>query len=275
MSDSNRFGSYNILIPRPDKKEKGHLWENRKEELIQTIINNTDVIGLQEYDTSSAFDQGKYVEEELFSRGWQGYLPQYDESSEFTDEFHHRLPIFWREDIFTKVNCGIFKLSGFSLMEQYATPIVEDRYCSWVDLAEKVSGKQVRIYNLHQQQHTVSASSAEKTMAYKKQYDGLVNLSSHIKQVEGNVIVLGDFNNIDVPSWFIHNTGLTEAWDKVAADFAFNKQFNSFHNWLVPLNEESEHIDHILVSPSVEVSRVEVVLSDASDHFPLVATVSL
>lgn len=263
------FGSYNILVKRPEWEVTEHSWENRKDAVVSNIVQYMDVVGVQEFSG----DQGKFLKEELFKSGWDGYLPELDVSLPFLGEFHHRVPIFWRKGLFTFVKSGVFQLSGFTVVEQYQTPIVEDRFCSWVVLFDGL--RNVTVCNLHQQHSTVDASPVEVSMAIRKQNDGLNMVSSWLGQWDEPVVVLGDFNNVHVPEWFSGVSGLKNVWNVVGEEGKKNFQFNSFHEWAVPLPQLGEHSDQIFVTDRVNVKEVQVVLSDASDHFPIVASLEL
>lgn len=86
------------------------------------------------------------------------------------------------------------------------------------------------------------------------------------------IVVMGDFNT---PTWspffqsFLKRTGLVDAagtgWP---ATTRFSRRFAEFFHFGSP-------IDHILVSPSIEVKRFELGPDVGSDHFPVFADLRL
>lgn len=276
MFQNIRFGTYNV-VPRPFKDKHLHEWKDRKTAVINTIINHCDIVGIQEYDTETPFQLSQYIEKQLITHHkWEAYLPQKDNTLPFTDVFHHRLPIFWKPNLFELQNAGQFRLSTWNTQEAHITPIVEDRYCSWVKVAHKPSKEIYYVYNLHQQHHTVDGSLAEINMSYRKQTDGLNNLLTHINALPGgsNVIVLGDFNNHNIPEWFLNQSDLKESAIRTDPDRRFNLEYNSYHNWDKPDPKTNSHIDHILVSSNVKVFSTTMVLEpEGSDHYLLQSTI--
>lgn len=272
MSDPIRFGTYNI-VPRPFKDSQIHSWENRKDAVIQTINQNCDLVGIQEFDTHTPFHMTDHIEQALLNqKEWEAYLPGKDTSLGFTDVFHHRLPIFWKTKMFTLVNKGQFQLSGWHQQEAHITPIVENRYCSWVQLIHNPTNTTWYVYNLHQQHHTLNASTPEISMAYRKQTDGLNNLLKHITTLpeNANIVVLGDFNNPTIPTWFLNQACLEEAATQTQLNQRHNLEYNSYHNWERPQPKNSSHIDHILVSKNINIASTTMVLDETgSDHYLL------
>lgn len=268
------LGTYNILVPRPQTKEKTHSWDNRKREVVSTIVNNFDIVGLQEVDTNPAYQQSFYMLEEMVKHGWEAYMPGVTHKTEHdsTTQFHSRVPIFWNPQILHPLSLHSILLSNAYPSEEKETPIVENRYCSY-GLFETYNGKTL-FFATHHLQHGFDHGIAEQVMAARKQADALKILGNLAETMNDHpVVIAGDFNNTNPWSLLDVNYGLQNSFD-VASEVSEQK-FNSFHNWQNPLLLDSSHIDHVFVNDKVQVEKAAVILSKASDHYPIQVTVKI
>jgi endonuclease/exonuclease/phosphatase family metal-dependent hydrolase len=83
-----------------------------------------------------------------------------------------------------------------------------------------------------------------------------------IEACEWPVIVTGDFN--DTPQSFTYRNirkGLNDSFGRAG------RGFGRSHSDLPFLR-----IDYVLLSPDFDVNRYELIRNDASDHFPVLAT---
>lgn len=267
-----RVGTYNVLIPRDDKADKAQMsWESRKAAVVETIDQGFDLVGLQECSTAPTHGQASYLLDELTARGWTGYYPW--ESKLFADEFHERLPIFWRPELFTLLDSGQILLSSWTDEELSETPILEARYASFVKL-QAVNGAILWFYTLHLQHATENGSPREVLAAQSKQEQGQQRVAEHIRShvLENETVVLGgDFNTPTLSTTLFESTGLENIVQR--AKSVQNWDSNSFHDWSYP--QDGAHIDHMLFAGPVSILEASMVQSSASDHFPVRAKVRL
>ena len=267
-----RIGTYNVLVPRDDKPNKAQeSWESRKAAVVETIDSGFDLVGLQEVSSWPPHGQASYLVEELGARGWAGYYPWVRKL--FADEFSERVPIFWRPELFTLLEEGQLFLSGWNQAELALVPILEARYASFVKL-QTVDGSVLWFYTLHLQHERLEASAIESQFARAKREEGQRVVAEHIRKnrAEGETaIVAGDFNASETSPVLAELAGLENITAR--AESVENWGFNSFHDWRHP--EESEHIDHVLITGPGEVSEASIVLSNSSDHHPVRAILAL
>ena len=267
-----RVGTYNVLIPKDHRADKPQeSWEYRKASVIETIDQGFDLIGLQECSTASNSDQSDYILKELTSRGWTGYYPW--ESKLFPDEFHERLPIFWRPELFTLLDAGQLLLSSWTEEELSEVPILEARYASFVKL-QAVTGAILWFYTLHLQHETEECSPGESAMARAKREQGQQRVAEHICNhvLEDEAVVLGgDFNTSTTSIVLFELAGLESI--ELRAEFVQNWDSNSFHDWESP--RDGKHIDHILFAGPVLILEAAIVQSNASDHYPVKTRIRL
>lgn len=269
---SLRLGTYNILIPRPDKEEKGHPWRARRQQVIATIEDNFDLIGLQEVDSSPEHGQAAYVAQELQALGWSGYEPEHDLPAPYGDVFHHRLPIYWREELFSLQKAGVFKISGWTPEELALMPILEDRYCTYARLTHRATGVSFLMLNTHFQ-HGLDRSPLERTIALAKQAESFAKVRKELAtaSLSTPVFFLGDFNNDSPVLRSLYEEGFNDAQQSALALPRIHWAHNSFHNWEEPRPKEGKHIDHLLwrLPSGFSPLSAQVILSEASDHYPL------
>lgn len=261
-----------MLVPRHDKPNKAQeSWESRKASVVETIDSNFDLVGLQEVSSWPPHGQASYLVENLEPLGWTGYYPWAHKL--FADEYSERIPIFWRPELFTLLDSGQFLLSGWNQAELALVPILEARYASFVKL-QTADGSILWFYTLHLQHETTAASPIEAKYARAKREEGQQVLAKHIQRHRApgeTAIVAGDFNASEVSPVLSELVGLEDIAQRARS--VENWRFNSFHDWRHP--EDSEHIDHVLISGPGEVSEAAIVLSNASDHHPVQAIVGL
>jgi endonuclease/exonuclease/phosphatase family metal-dependent hydrolase len=262
-------GTYNVLIPRDDNPAKAQSsWEHRKASVVETINASFDLVGLQECSTYPPHGQAGYLVEELTGRGWTGYYPW--KTKLFADEFHERLPIFWRAELFKLLEAGQLLLSAWTPEELAEVPILEARYASFVKL-QTMSGTILWFYTLHLQHFTDHGSAREVELALAKQEEAQRVLAAHIASSvrEGEtVVVAGDFNALQTSPVLAPLEHMNHYAQRKA-----HWEHNSFHDWTYP--QTSEHIDHVLLAGPGAVCEAAIILSKASDHYPVRATLVL
>lgn len=262
---SPRIGTYNVLIPRTDKPGKGpEFWFKRREAVVQTILDEFDIVGLQECSFGKPYKQGEFITDRLLAKGWATYNPS--KHKLFDDLFHERLPIFWRPDAFTLEDAGQLLMSSWTPAELEQVPILENRYASFVK-GELASGQKLTFFTLHMQHQTATASSLEQICTHHKREESqqrIVEAFQNVENMDGLVIVAGDFNTAESQR-LLEQAGLQEV--SSSASFLERWEHNSFHDWKAPL--KGKHFDRIFVTSKLGGGIARIGESLASDHFPV------
>ena len=137
------------------------------------------------------------IHEKLQDRGWEGYLPW--EPKLFADEFHERIPIFWRPELFELLESGQLLLSSWTEEELAEVHILENRYGSFVRLSIRGTEETLWFYTLHLQHETSRADARELELAREKRAQAERTIAKHIQDHVGSeetVILGGDFNTV-------------------------------------------------------------------------------
>lgn len=262
------IASYNVQIPAV--KTEDHNWNDRKHHLLPNLPRLGDIIGLQEVSYSHQW-QGEEIADELAATGFTSYEPV-KHSSPFADEFHERVPIFWKKDVFQAVDFGQIMLTAGTAEQQERFPNIENRYCTFVQLQDKSEPSRIyNLFNLHQQ-HVVPSDMKSIAFYQETQWEGLRNLESFIRessQKGAYTIVMGDFNSNHPDIEELHCA-------KEAAMLTINGSYNSYHGYNNPFPAEGENIDHILTNITGEhiLSYETCVNYEGSDHHPIRMTVT-
>ena len=268
-----RIGTYNVLVPRDDKPNKAQeSWESRKAAVVETIDSSFDLVGLQEVSSWPPHGQALYLVEELEARGWTGYYP-WDDHRFFSDEFHVRVPIFYRPELFEILESGQLLLSSWTEEELAVVPTLENRYASFLKL-KTAEGGVLWFYTLHLQHVTATATPPQIELSRLKQEEGQRVVADHIlrqRAPEDSVAVAGDFNTTETADSLRDIAGLANISE--LAESLENWSFDSFHDWVHP--KRGEHIDHVLYAGSGSVLEASIVMSNSSDHHPVQAIVQL
>lgn len=258
-----RLGTYNVLIPRTDTQGKGlNSWLSRREGVIETIDSDFDFVGLQECSFHEDHLQGQYIRDELAARGWDSYIPQ--EHKPFSDEFHERLPIFWRPGIFTAKETGQLLLSSWTAAELASVPILENRYASYVG-GQLSDGRRLLFVTLHLQHTTAAPTAAELKLTKVKRVEAHRVLRDFLatRPMDESIFVAGDFNSVVTPDELI---GRVVPAENVASTLE-RWENDSFHDWEVPIG--GGHLDKLLVSSDLSGGILRIEESRQSDHYPV------
>jgi endonuclease/exonuclease/phosphatase family metal-dependent hydrolase len=262
---SPRIGTYNVLIPRTDTPGKGvDLWLSRREDVVETILEEFDIVGLQECSFNEDYRQGEYITERLLEEGWHTYNPS--EHKLFNDRFHERIPIFWRPEAFHVDSAAQLLMSSWTPEELEQVPILENRYASFVK-GRLPGGKHLMFFTLHLQHQTSAASQLESSFAHLKREESqrrLLQALMKTRRAEESVVIAGDFNTGE-PLRLLEQAGFKEI--STVAKSLERWEHNSFHDWEAPLG--GEHFDRVFVTPELEGGDARIGESLASDHFPV------
>jgi endonuclease/exonuclease/phosphatase family metal-dependent hydrolase len=256
-----RLGTYNVLIPRTDTQGKGiSSWLSRREGVIETIDHDFDFVGLQECSFHETHLQGQYIREQLTSRDWESYIPK-DEKL-FPDEFHERLPIFWRKGAFKLEEKGQLLLSSWTTQELEQVPILENRYGSYV-AGKLMNGRKIIFVTVHLQHTTEKPSQLEMDLTALKRYEAHKVLRNFLdsRPMDESLFVAGDFNAPEEPR-ALHARVIPA--ENVAASLE-RWEHDSFHDWEHPMG--SNHLDKVLVSRDLQGGHLRIGESRQSDHY--------
>ncbi len=156
--------------------------------------------------------------------------------------------IFYRTDLFELLDKGDFWLSETPAVPGKGWDAACERICSWGKFRHRPSGKEFLFFNLHMD-HVGTKARVESAKLVRKK----------IAEIGGGItaFVTGDFN-VDQShtsyATMIENGELKDSF--VAADFVYapNGTFNNY----TPNGFSKSRIDHIFVTPDVDVEKYGV-----------------
>jgi endonuclease/exonuclease/phosphatase family metal-dependent hydrolase len=246
----------------------GHGWGGRKQIAADTISRSApDVVGLQE----SLNRQVRYLEKALPDYSF------YSAGRSNGGTKGESCAILVRKDRFDVVDRGTFWFSNTpNKPGSKSWGNIPPRICSWVYVNERGTANNLYVYNVHldnlsQKSRARSVELLAKKVAERKTNDPF--------------IVMGDFNmKIDNSAMkFLCQDGcetsfpkMADAWESVYPGQA--KGTGTRHGFNGKTN--GPRIDHIPVCQSlkvldVKIDRYNVKGKYPSDHFPVIATISL
>lgn len=255
---SIRVASYNLRMDTP--RDSLNAWPHRKENVKALIrYHDFDIIGTQEGFIHQLKDILELPEYAYFGAGRDDGKQAGEHSA-----------IIYKKDRFSIVDSGNFWLSETPEKPGLGWDATCcNRICSWAKFADKNTGKEFYVFNVHfDHQGVVARQESGKLMVAK------------IKEIakEAPVICTGDFNSTP-------ETEQIQAMSVLLNDaHAITKQppygpvgtTNAFR-FTAPMKNR---IDYVFVSKQFEVSKYAV-LTDAknqrypSDHLPVVVDVHL
>lgn len=246
----------------------GNGWGGRKKIAAETIARNApDVVGLQE----SLNRQVRYLD---------SALPQYSCYTAGRSNGKKRgesCAIFYRKDRFELLDSGTFWFSKKPYKPgSKSWGNIPPRICSWVYLAEKGYDSGFYVYNVHLD--NLSQNSRKKSVELLARMVGE-------RKTDDPFIVMGDFNmEIDNSAMkFLCGKGFDTPYPKMfdAWESVYPRQMNGTgtrHGFNGKTS--GPKIDHMPVCESakvldIKIDRYNVNGKYPSDHFPVVATISL
>eukprot|EP01136_Pigoraptor_vietnamica_P005592 Opistho-1_new@37442 len=258
-AQSFSIATFNIRFDNPS--DTGNLWINRAPIVANLIrFHDFDIFGVQEGLKNQLDDISKA-------------LPAYGSYGHGRDdgkEAGEHSTIYYKKERFKLIKSGDFWLSE--------TPDVPgkgwdatccNRICSWVYLIDQKTNKKFYVFNVHFDHQGVIARKESGKLMLRK-----------IKEIAGNEpsLLTGDLNGNRQSEWYlsIANSGLlSDSYNSVTYPYENNSSTNGFKT---PRGKAV--IDHIFMSKQFSATKWGI-LTDTyfgkypSDHFPVVATVSL
>ena len=237
-------GSFNIRndkVRQPGEERKRDYktydgWDDRKAQLF-------DMINLEAFDIFGSQEVRKHQLDDMLAA-----MPDYDYigvGRDFGDDRGEFCPIFYRKDVFEKIDGNTFWLSPTPDVPSKGWDAKYNRICTWVHLRHKVTGKKICFMNVHFDHRGVQAriESAKLMLDYvKKNCKGM------------SVIISGDYNvtqTSDSYKVLANSKILKDAHDAATVRFEPTGTFNGFN----PKRYSTHRIDHIFVSKKLKVSR--------------------
>lgn len=275
--------SFNIRYDNKGDAEKGNGWAQRAPVVCQLIqFHDFDIFGAQEVLHNQLNDMLAGLPE-------YGYIGVGRDDGKTKGEY---APIFYKKDKFKLLRSGHFWLSPETGYPNKGWDAALPRICTWGEF--ETEGKQVWFFNLHMDHVGVEARRESAKLVLSK-----------IKEMCGNdpVIFTGDFN-VDQNNesyTLLHDSDIMDdSYEVAKIRYALNGTFNSFH----ADRKTESRIDHIFVSPSIDVLRYGVltdtyrtpaeeneevraeaaprelrmkrfVARTPSDHFPIMAVIDI
>ncbi|TKC13107.1 endonuclease/exonuclease/phosphatase family protein [Pedobacter polaris] len=258
-AQSFNVATFNIRYDNP--RDSGNLWIDRAP-IVSNLIrfHDFDVFGVQEGLKNQLDDMSKALPE--YSR--------YGLGRDDGKEAGEHSAIYYKKDRFKLIKSGDFWLS-----ETPNTPgkgwdaTCCNRICTWVYLEDIKTKKKFYTFNVHfDHQGVIARKESGKLMVQK------------IKEIAANepVLLTGDLNGSRESEWYltIANSGiLNDVYKGVKYPYENNSSSNGFRT-----PRGMGVIDHIFMSKQFKASKWGI-LTDTyfgkfpSDHFPVMATVSL
>lgn len=258
--------SYNIRYANPADEQHGNGWALRSPGICDMIAYEAfDLIGLQEVLKNQLDDLLLKLSDKY------AYVGGGRDDGKISGEY---APVLYKKSRFKLLDSGIFWLSTTPNVPSVGWDAKYPRICTWVQLQDRESRKQLFFLNTHFDHVGKQArvESARMIVEWIK------------KQTKKNriFILTGDFN-VDQrsPSYqeLIKNEVLRDSFEVAEIRMAQTGTINSFdiHRWT------DQRIDHVLVSSGVKVQRYGLLTNlywgcDAagkrqvrlsSDHFPV------
>ena len=208
------------------------------------------ICGMLRYERPDIFGSQEVLVDQLHDMLQE--LPDYDYVGVGRDdgvdagEFE---PIFWRKDRFSLLDKGWFWLSETPDKPGLGWDAVCIRICTWVHLKDRNSGRRIWFFNLHMD-HVGVVARAESAKLIVSRIESMCKPSEY-------VFVTGDFNvdqHNEIYSTFTGSAVLADSYETAADRYAPNGSFNGFD----PNSFTESRIDHIFVSPTVQVDNYAV-----------------
>lgn len=228
--------TYNIRYDNQADAAKGNGWTQRCPVVAKLIAyNDFDIWGSQEV-------MHNQLEDLLTALPEYTYVGVGRDDGKTVGEYS---PIFFKKDKFEVLKTGHFWMAENTEYPNKGWDAALPRICTWVQLKEKKSKLKFWFFNLHMDHVGVVAREKSAELVLRK-----------IKEMCGKdpVILTGDFN-VDQThkSYELLSTSgiLIDSYEKANVLYALNGTFNAFKPDLLT----SSRIDHIFVTPSMEVDR--------------------
>lgn len=253
--------TFNIRYATPS--DGVNQWDNRKDFVAQTVLfHEADLCGMQE----ALYSQITDLEERLPQYGWVGVgRDDGDKKGEYS-------PVFYLKKRFELIETNTFWLNEHPETLGYGWDARFNRVVTWAKLLDKVTQKEVIIFNTHfDHQGEIARRESAKLVLSK------------VKEIAGNTpfVVTGDFNATPSQEPIQILTDTSKDFHFVSSEklsqtphFGPSGTFTGFKE----KERDNEPIDYVFVSKKNAEVLKHATLSNtwgglyASDHFAVMAT---
>ena len=217
--------------------------------------SGADIVGLTEVDVnfsdrSNFDDQVAILSEELDMYSFYGHIYDLDPLEEGKPRRKYGMAILSKYPIIATTNHEITRLST---QDKDPTPAPMPGF---PEAKIDVNGKMLYFYVTH-------LDYRGDPMVIEMQVDDTLNIYS---KIAGPKILVGDLNALPgAPELAPLFEYLNDSWVLAGEG----------EGYTFPVDKPSKRIDYILTSPKIEVVNAEVIDTDASDHFPVIADIKL
>lgn len=183
-SYSVTVGTYNILSAKYDNVFPNNLWESRKNEMRNTILqsnNSPDIFGIQE----GMVDKQVNELADLLKTTYVSHISKREISAR---------AIFWKPEKFSLVAFD----DNIEVLDSTIKGFSSQRFISYVCLKEKVTGNNLLVFNIH----APASYLADRSTVRNAFAVFIAEKAKALSRLKNNapVVLLGDFNDV------IHST---------------------------------------------------------------------
>lgn len=241
-----------------EDEKNGIGWKDRKDLCGEVIAKqNADIIALQESRDVQVKDIRKHLKN-YASYGLSHLAPEYYPTN----------AILYSADKFTAVSCGGFYLSQTPHIEgSIGWDALRPRFVNWIDLKEKSTGRELRVWNTH-----IDHKGKE---AKTKQVDMILEAAS-VLPADRPQIFAGDFNQNDSTTGIknIKKAGWTDTYVAVHPDEPSTNTVHQFYGekYADFLKKQGKkpgaRIDFIFVKGPIKPLAAEIIRDHDGDKYP-------
>ena len=259
-STTHRVMSANIRITGLEADEvDGRRWDDRKQYMIEVIRSyNPDVVMMQEV----IYDSYNYCKQELseyIAFGFEG--PEMDP---YTEGYHliGKNVIFFRRDRYELISSGCYWLSEEPEMAgSISWGTNRARHVNWVRVADRKTGKQMRLIDVHLDHKAQEAKVNQAKMIVREAAQYQENFPQ---------IICADFNSRKYEEQVKHfvANGWTDCYDTLHDGVEFGHTAHAFEGVKRPQREGKGRIDYILTKGGAKALSCEVITDHIGDMYP-------
>ncbi|MDE5688376.1 MAG: endonuclease/exonuclease/phosphatase family protein [Paramuribaculum sp.] len=235
QSATFNVSTYNIRQLNSDDDKAGNGWSRRLPIVADLIkFHDFDIFGTQEGFKSQLDSLDKALPQHAYIGIGRDDGKEAGEHS----------AIFYRTDMFDLIDHGDFWLSETPDRPALGWDAVCIRICTWGRFRHRASGKEFLMFNLHMDHVGITARIESAKMIRDK----ILEFGSGLP-----AFLTGDFNVDQTSDAYrtVLECGLVDSHDTAALCYATNGTFNDY----ATEGYSAERIDHVFVSPEVEVLK--------------------
>lgn len=257
----HRIATYNIRLQLESDRLAGNGWETRRAAVLALMHHeNLEIVGVQEALAPQLDD--------LLADGTYRAVGVGRDDGVRAGEFS---ALLYRPDLWSVIDSGTFWLSETPDQVSFGWDAQKyRRICTWAQFRNRVSGAVVHVWNVHFDHEAVVARRESARLLLQK--------SASLRGSGAACVLLGDFNctSADEPYRLLAAEWKDARLASLQAPEGPSGTFNGFRFGAEP----TERIDHVFVTPAVEVLR-HLTLGTSqngrypSDHFPVVVDIQI